>query len=264
MHRLIGIDPEIFLRDRSSFVSGIGKFGGSKDNPLPFGTIPGFALQEDNVALEFNTPPTDDCLTFVKYINTALKELEQRAKAQGLKLAIVASAVFPDAELNNDNARRFGCDPDFNAWTMEENQRPNGVDPNLRSCGGHIHVGVDDWDMEQKLNLVRSMDLYLGIPSVTLDGSDAAKKRRDLYGKAGAFRDKVYGVEYRTLSNFWLRSDKLKKWAFNQSQEAVKFVEAGNRLTEQDGSLIQAAINDGDHAALKSLEKRFPQCLNTL
>lgn len=260
MNRLIGIDPEIFLRDRSSFVSGIGKFGGSKDNPLPFGTIPGFALQEDNVALEFNTPPTDDCKTFVKYVNTALKELEQRAKAQGLTLSIVASAVFSDSELNNEHARRFGCDPDFNAWTLQENRRDDDVDPNLRSCGGHIHVGVDDWNMEHKINLVRAMDLYLGIPSIRLDNGIEGTRRRQLYGKAGAFRDKVYGVEYRTLSNFWLASNKLKAWAFNQSQEAVKFIEQDNRLTNEDGELIQAAINDGDQAALKTLEKRFPQC----
>lgn len=261
MNRLIGIDPEVFLQDklRSQFVSSIGKFGGSKYKPLPFGNIDGFALQEDNVALEFNTPPTKDAKEFVEYVNIALKELEERAQKQGLTLAIVASAIFPDDQLNTEAARRFGCDPDFSAWTMEKNPPPIATDSNLRSAGGHVHVGVRDWNLDQKLGLVRAMDLHLGVPSCRLDPDN---RRRDLYGKAGAFREKPYGVEYRTLSNFWLASDQLKEWVFNQSQEAVKFTEAGNILDDEDGRMIQAAINEGDQFALEAIERKYPQCMN--
>jgi hypothetical protein len=42
--------------------------------------------------------------------------------------------------------------------------------------------------------------------------------RRELYGKAGAFRPKPYGVEYRVLSNRWLNSEALIRWVYNQSQ----------------------------------------------
>ncbi len=36
---------------------------------------------------------------------------------------------------------------------------------------------------------------------------DKDTERRGMYGKAGAFRPKPYGVEYRTLSNAWLSND---------------------------------------------------------
>ena len=42
-----------------------------------------------------------------------------------------------------------------------------------------------------------------------------------MYGKAGAFRPKTYGVEYRTLSNAWLFSKKLQSFVYRGVQRAV-------------------------------------------
>ncbi len=57
------------------------------------------------------------------------------------------------------------------------------------------------------------MDAYLGMPSI-LWGNNSV--RRKLYGKAGAFRFKSYGCEYRTPDNAWLMSrDRMKFVAQN-------------------------------------------------
>ena len=89
-----------------------------------------------------------------------------------------------------------------------ENNPPSLDGTNLRSCGGHLHIGFDRAknDMMARPHLVRILDLVAGVPSIIIDKD---KDRRKLYGKAGAHRPKMIeagdpydGVEYRTLSNF--------------------------------------------------------------
>jgi len=217
--------------------------------PLPISGV-GHAIQEDNVSVEFNIPPADSAKVFVAHLNFVLAHLEAKVATMNLKFAPVAAASFPEDQLQSEAAQVFGCEPDWNAWTGETNPRPFSMDMNLRSCGGHVHVGTN----LDKIAVVRAMDLHLGVPSVRLDTD---KLRRELYGKAGAHRPKAYGVEYRSLSNFWLWSDALKNWVYNQTQKALEFVEAGKEIDKQHGELIQRAINTGDMEAGYYLEKHF-------
>lgn len=235
----IGADPELFLCDGSGNpVSAIGRIGGSKRKPRLI-RDDGCAVQEDNVAVEFNIPPCDSVEKFVETINFNLEYLRKHVQTQQLKLDIKASAVFPDKELDNRKAREFGCDPDFNAWTGNRNPRPSASDPNLRSSGGHVHIAAP---FPPQL-LARSCDLFIGVPSVLLD-SDT--QRRQLYGRAGTYRPKRYGVEYRTPSNFWIKNDDLIRWMFGASHQAVQFTEHGMEeydYLEGDSARIQECIN---------------------
>jgi hypothetical protein len=65
------------------------------------------------------------------------------------------------------------------------------------------------------------LDLRLAVPSLIWDKD---KKRRLLYGKAGCFRPKPYGMEYRTLSNAWLNPaiPHVRKFIFGETIRAVK------------------------------------------
>ena len=90
-------------------------------------------------------------------------------------------------------AQMFGCEPDFDAWRECVNEKPCADDKNLRSAGGHIHVG-SDLAISNPVAVIRAMDLFLGVPSTQLD---AGTLRRELYGKAGCFRAKSYGAEYQ-------------------------------------------------------------------
>lgn len=255
---LVGCDPELFLKDANgNWKASCGLFGGSKENPLPFGPK-GFALQEDNVALEFNIPPAWNADMFDSNLEFALTELNTRANALGLGLSINASAVFPPEELAHPKAQVFGCDPDFNAWDETENNRPTSENKLLRSCGGHVHVGVKKYDYVQKIELIRLLDVLLGIPSLYLDEDT---QRRELYGKAGAFRNKQYGVEYRSLSNFWVAKSALRKWVFNEVQKATKMIEDGFSIPFAEGNAIRQAIDYGDMEAANYVREKF-QCMN--
>jgi hypothetical protein len=137
----------------------------------------------------------------------------------------------------------FGCEPDINAWAEDYNSAPD-ASSTLRTAGGHIHVGFqfEEGDYKTQFNVVKLMDIFLGIPSVLLDKDS---QRRQLYGKAGACRLKEYGIEYRTLSNFWLESDDSQRWAYRQTQRAgEEFDNLDELLAQFPPELIQKTINE--------------------
>jgi hypothetical protein len=72
-----------------------------------------------------------------------------------------------------------------------------------------------------------------------------------LYGKAGAFRPKPYGAEYRTLSSFWIFSEPLREWAYRGIQRAVE------STIDLPGDKIQECINNGDEELAKALVNEF-------
>lgn len=250
----IGADPEVFLSHKGRFISAIGKIGGTKNAPRLLERI-GFAVQEDNVAVEFNIPPAKDLAAFVESIEWSIKRIEDEVADRDWKVTITPAADFPPEELTDPRARHAGCDPDYNAWTKKMNPRPRVAEGTLRTGAGHVHVGISPKPRFSREAIIKSLDLNLGIGSVILD---ADTLRKSLYGKAGAFRPCSYGVEYRVLSNFWLSSKKLTKWVYNQTHSAIAMLEEkGEEFFDEIGDEIQACINTSDKAMSKALLKRY-------
>lgn len=252
----LGCDPEAFLIDvQGQLHSAIGKIGGSKENPLPLVDLgDGYAVQEDNVAIEFNIPPAESCEAFVHSIKTTLHFLEAGINEMyGYSIGKMSAAVFPEPELDNPAAMVFGCDPDYNAWTQEANPKPKADDWRLRSCGGHVHVGFDVAKVNSN-NLIQFMDLYLGVGSVLMDKGEL---RKQLYGKAGACRYKPYGAEYRTLSNFWVFNDRLIQWVWENTARALNAVESQLTLSEEEGQQIVSCINNNDKNLAHLLVEKY-------
>lgn len=254
---MLGSDPEIFLADAAgALVAACGKIGGSKSNPMPLRMLgDGYAVQEDNVAVEFNIPPAstpEELKLFLKNTVDHLSEIV--GQDHGLHFVNLSAASFPDSELEHPLAKEFGCDPDFNAWDMgKRNPRPKADDPNLRSCGGHIHVGYPFTSRGEAIRMIQAMDKYLGIPSVLMDKGD---KRKLLYGKCGAHRLKKYGVEYRTLSNFWIFDDKLIEWVWNNTARALDAVMNGASFDAEKDEIVNA-INNNDKELAFSLVNKY-------
>lgn len=248
-----GCDPEIFLMDEAGkFISSVGLIGGSKDFPMPIDEE-GNAVQEDNVTVEFNIPPCTTSAAFIQHINKNKEWIKEKAQSLGLHMSIRPSARFTEDQLQTEGAQTFGCEPDYNAWMGGmENDRPHSDDANLRSCGGHIHIALDDND--DPLLVVQCMDLFVGCQMLEFDDD---KDRRELYGKAGAFRKKSYGVEYRTASNAWIASDDRIQWAWDQTDKAVAFARRGVQFTADQARRIQDCINGSDRQLLDDLKAEF-------
>lgn len=240
----LGCDPEVFLKAGNEFVSAVGLIGGSKARPR---SVKDGMLQEDNVMAEFGITPSGNENDFVARIKSVLSDLEATIKPYELSLDFSPTATFAPAQLTKPECLVFGCEPDYCAWTLTENEGPDPFKVgNMRSAGGHVHVGFDmgDDEFDSRIHVVRMMDIFLGIPSVLLDPD---KDRRSMYGKAGAHRPKDYGVEYRTLSNFWVQDESYMRWVYRQSMMAVIQARANpNGLIEHVGGaeVIQDTINN--------------------
>jgi len=259
MLKTIGTDTEVFAVDKDGIYRSLcGKIGGTKEEPKQLLNYPkGFCVQEDNVSLEFNIPPVITSVDFVKYVKIMMKENKKIVNSLGLEISTASSASFPKEELLHPNAIVFGCEPDYDAWKQIENPKPTCDDPTLRTAGGHVHVGTDV-DM---LTGIKAMDLFLGVPSILLDDTEASRKRRQLYGKAGALRPKNYGFEYRTLSNFWVFSEELIEWVYQQTKDAMRY---SKKISISDGKKIQACINKGDKDVASALVAHYGLALPTL
>lgn len=265
-----GTDPEFFLKRGSKYISAIPHIKGTKYEPVPLPN--GGTVQRDNVAVEFATDPASSSEDFVEKIRKCLSDV-CKLVPEGCELAVDPSANFDPDQVDDWEAKEFGCDPDYNAWSLTENEKPFVSDTDtFRSCGAHIHVGgltksgkpIKGLEFlqtfEGKIEMVKAMDLLHGIISTVLDQNPASVKRRRLYGKAGAHRPTEYGVEYRVLSNYWMSSPQLVMLMDSLTAEAIQMVQAGKhtKLIQLVGENdLQIIINEGKADLAMEIINRF-------
>jgi hypothetical protein len=92
------------------------------------------------------------------------------------------------------------------------------------------------------------MDLFHGIISVVLDNTPESVERRKLYGKAGCHRPTDYGIEYRALSNYWLKSPMLVSLMHSLVTDALSAVKSGASkkiIKKLTSKVIRDVINFG-------------------
>lgn len=212
----IGADPEMFVMDRAtaSIIPICGRIGGTKLAPKRMRPDwpETYSLQEDNVMLEFNVPPSTSVLEFQSSMKHATDHIAGLLQSKGLvAYTNLTECLFDTATLAKfPQAMEFGCSPDFSAY---DHGAPNKMvdkkalvqkDKEWRFCGGHVHVGY-----EAKIPpfaVAGLLDIALGLPSI---GEDNQKERRKYYGTAGRYRPTKYGIEYRVLSNYWIWSNSM-------------------------------------------------------
>lgn len=252
MNILVGCDPEVFVKKNGVFHSAFGLIKGDKKNPQP---VNRGAVQVDGMALEFNIDPASSSDEFILNVEEVYATL--RAMVPGYEVVATPVANFTPEYMKAQPAEalELGCDPDFNGWTYQANPRPSGDRP-FRTAAGHVHIGwtegenpFDNDHFQKCAHVAKQMDFFLGLPSLWYDKDE---KRRELYGKAGAFRVKSYGAEYRTLSNEWLNSKDRMRWVFDAVQIGMERLIDGDCLYEKHGD-IQDIINTSNWNAAESI-----------
>lgn len=264
----IGADCEMFLKNKKTneIVSAEGFVQGTKEEPFVFDPSNNFfATSLDNVLAEFSIPPATNKVEFYNYLRKSIRYINTSIPKEYCTVASPAE-ILQDYYLQTTQAKKFGCEPDFNAYTGLQNNRPFAANPNLRSAGGHLHLGYIDpstfdpfsyYDSSmdsERHEIIQALDLHIGVPSVILEPDN---ERKLLYGKAGAFRPKIYGLEYRTVSNFYLNSKKLTMWVYDAVTNAINWLNEGNVIDRVMATHISDVINSNDKQEAQNLIKTF-------
>lgn len=247
----LAADPELFASTKSGIVTSVADLlGCSKEKKLD---LSGIRIQEDNVLIEFDNDPTDTFEAFDASIARGIEECRKILEPLGMDITERKSShVFTPEEIKSfgEGAMVFGCTPDYNCLTGLRNPKPTSVDPGLRTAGGHVHFGfrhLGHNPMTDGKVMGVMCDYTLGLPSLLMDEDDL---RRELYGKAGAVRFKeAYGIEYRTLSNFWIFKQDTRRWVWEQGHKAFDHLHNGTYMELAaivSPEEVQRVINQND------------------
>jgi len=236
-HITLGADVECFLMDeaKAAYVPCVGIMPGTKDKPAQVEGMPkGFCTQEDNVMLEWNIPPVTSAKAFCNNI----KQMRVKARAllpPPLTTVYTESMVFEPKHLQSEQARTFGCDPDFDAYQGGAIRRmPEDVGESpWRGAGGHVHIGGDFQCPDFVVALFA--DLWLG---VFAHGVQGCSERSKWYGKPGIFRPKPYGIEYRTLGSTWAGNNEATSYIAQAAMRCATF------CVQEDASRIQEVFSN--------------------
>ena len=253
----VGSDPEFMLLEKATgeIVSAIPVVGRDKYKPIVVGE--GIGYYFDNVMLESTMKPAKTRDEFVQNIGDMFRAV---SKNLGSEYEIVAKASheFDIKHLQTSESQAVGCSPEFNADKIEMIMPPD-FSGNLRSCGGHVSVGRVDFEtadendtlmsFQSKIDLIKTMDYFLGVTFTLLDADKTSTRRRAIYGTPSSHRPTPFGAEYRVLGNFWTRSPKTVALIFDLVEHSVNTLVSGEYKSifeKIDKQMVNSCITENN------------------
>jgi hypothetical protein len=267
----MGCDPEFFFSKKGK-ITGAEKiipaegviYDKNKDKKIgrydgectAHGTISKIII--DGVQAELNPRPNTCRANLANEIGECFRQLYAKIKddtSLNIDFSQVVKVSKKELDSLSEKSKTFGCAPSNNVYTQAESKIT--VNPQVyryRSAGGHIHLGeyysVSYPEVKEALTkperLVPLLDILVGNTSVLIDRNPWAKERRKVYGRAGEYRLPAHGLEYRTLSNFWLQSYQLMSLVFGLARVSVIIVANSLKLNEPFDEQIIKSVNKED------------------
>jgi len=219
-----GADPELFLTQNGNII------GAEKVIPKAGINVAGNTkIVLDGVQVELHLSPSTCRATLGNTMRALFKQLHYTlSKSEGLSASFAPVVEVSKKEMDSldEAAKQLGCAPSLNTYDPKATIKV-AKDFRQRSAGGHIHIGLQQMiALKQSIQkdpkkFIDLMDIFVGLPSVMIDRDPSVAERRKVYGRAGEYRLPSYGIEYRTLDNFWLRSYQLMSFVFGMSKIAT-------------------------------------------
>ena len=280
----LGCDPEFFFTKEGN-VCGSEKVLHKNGLVIDNSYSSSGKIIRDGVQAELNPRPNTCRANLAMEISRCFETLYEKIKEDksiSLEFSQVVKISKKELDSLSKKSKEFGCAPSNNIYTQKENKvSVDGSIYKYRLAGGHIHMGrfCGNYSNPESMNfrinkaistperLVPLLDILLGNTCVLMDKDPNAKKRRKLYGQAGDYRTPKHGLEYRTLSNFWITAYPLMSFVMGMTRFAIlvlasSFESDGNDelersiVTKVKQPKIKQAINNNDFAlALKNFSQ---------
>ena len=263
-----GCDPEFFF-------SKSGKTVGAEKVLPENGLYSGDSkIIIDGVQAELNPSPRSCRALLGSEIGRCFQEINKQLKTlKGLRISSSTTVKVTKKEMSSlsEKSQKFGCSPSKNLSGNSEMSIKDASKYMSRSAGGHIHIGVAGnckatrEVLDNPDTLVQILDIIVGNTCVLIDRDKGNIERRKVYGKAGEYRTPPHGVEYRTLSNFWLRSYQLFGMVMGLTRQSVHICTDGfadKFIKLVDREKIVKAINTNDYdLAMQNFKAILPLLL---
>ena len=269
-----GADPEFFVANPRGKILNSDQFFPHKSKPkiIDLDSVGIWdskgKLYFDGIQAEFGFDPVVCRVYFIMSIKNILNEVQRDIGINKIVLKPSVKVYKDILDNAHPEAKIFGCMPDYNAYTLSVNTPPMNAERHpYRYAGGHIHIGLIRTNKispqykrqqdileneEEHLEWIKSLDFFVNLLTLPLDDSPAARRRRSKYGKAGCFRPTPYGIEYRSLSCWWLRSPIFVSLVLGLARLATVYIYHKKafrkilkliNITEED---IRGAIDESD------------------
>ena len=254
-----GSDPEFFIRNTETgeIESAVEVLKRDKHNPIDLGNE--VTLYFDGCMGEMTVKPAFSRIEFVESFRDAFTKVNKYIKefcGEKYEIVIQASHLFDEKYMQSSEAMLIGCNPEYRCYPEPAMITPPDFSGFTRSAGGHCSIGRKDYldiqnteeplmSFESKIDLVKLLDYYLGIPFVIIDNDKTSLARRSLYSRyISSHRPKDFGIEYRNLSCYWTSSPKLIELVYDLSEEAIKKLLSNNyqNIIGLDYKMTEACI----------------------
>ncbi|MEE8598603.1 MAG: hypothetical protein V3S69_03700, partial [Dehalococcoidales bacterium] len=117
----------------------------------------------DNACLEYHVPVCNGLVEFTHALRSSIHTISEAVKQRGYTAVMLPAYIFSEQELEMSKyGYDFGCKPDYNAYNPGHSRRLKACDyGNLRTAGGHLHIGLPK-DRELSLpSVVKILDALL-------------------------------------------------------------------------------------------------------
>ena len=240
---MMGCDPEFFFEKKGQIIGSEKVIDIKKGLPIKLyksGSNPSIGKGEskfivDGVQAELNPKP-DTCRARlgneISQCFSLLYEKMQTDKELSINFNPTVQITKNELMSLDEQSRKFGCTPSKNTDKKLNNSIcvKDATKYKYRSAGGHIHLGFQGCEskiktvMKEPERLIQIMDIIVGNTCVLIDRDIGNIERRKNYGRAGEFRTPPHGIEYRTLSNFWLKSYPLMSFVMSLARFSVNIL----------------------------------------
>lgn len=261
---MMGCDPELFLADSQGAL--LPAFDVLPDKQ----TNPGYFW--DGFQAEFTTVPKTCLFRTAAQLASQLNAIKRHVELTHPGMSVLKTDVVevPRATMArvSDQHAALGCDPSHNLYGMRTAIPEDARTLPYRFTGGHIHFGCPKIaaDQEYAARIVQNLDKVLAVWSVGVAATyEKSKIRRRYYGLAGEFRLPKHGLEYRTLSNFWLSSAPLFHITFELARVIMRATSYGLLdFWHCDQQLVIDIVNNYDVELARRVLRRNEKLFLTL